>query len=1176
MHLFSFLCYRTVTLNSLLGLPVGMSDFALLYKKRLQNLQAPHREQIYKKEIIRMETITRSLSLALCCLLLSIQAKAQEVATKPSSPFNEFANPPATARPHVFWYWINGNISREGITADLESMARVGIGGAGIFNIGGHASTGPVKMMSPEWRELMKHAIREAKRVGVDINLNNSMTGWSSSGGPWITPELSMQRVTWSEVTVDHDKSTEAVVLPQPLSNLGYYRDIAVLAFPTPAAESAPEKPELTSNIKQFDRELVDTYSDVPRGRNWDTEPLPTVASLKLVVPEKESPFIQWAHATPVRMRSLQMTFSKGEILSGVLKASDDGVAWRDVQLFTSGQKGSVSSAFVGEPAKIWRIEFNPSPDIVLTGVRLWQGYRIADYTGKAMFDPYGLDSPKFTHEKLLTPELLFDCVIPRNGILDLTAKMSPDGRLDWRAPAGRWTILRFGHTPTGAQTGPSAGVTANECDKFNTVALDVHFANSLQPWFDDPELNAVIKYVHVDSYERGAQNWTAALPQEFQKRMSYDVLQWLPALTGRVIGDVRSSEKFLWDFRNVTCGLMHENYFGHMAKLCEKAGKLFTCEPYHMNQFNNITAGSHPHIPMCEVWMGPGAGTINPYWIKLGASPAHIYGRNIVLAEAFTAPANVGGNWSTDFFDMKDVGDVMFCGGVNRFMYHVYVHQPWLDVVPGMTLAIYGTHFERTNTWWEKMTAFNTYVSRCQNQLQRGIFVGDILYSCGENNPNQHVMTEGALAVPKGYDYDVCDPKAIHERIQVKDGQFVLPDGVSYRMLVLPDDPSMTLKMLRRLDVMVREGAVIVGCTKPSFSPTLADGPGQLDEFQKRADALWDNGKIISNKKVAEVMATLAPPDFEARGAKAHVRHIHRRDKGKDLYFVANLSTVAQRFDAIFRTQAKGSPVLMDAVTGEIRALPEYRTENGRTIVPMIFESKQSFFIVFGDEKVKPAGEKNFEQLVPLQGIAGPWTVRFDPKRGGPQQPVTFAELTDWTKHSEAGIKYYSGTALYHKVFDMSLVISNQSPVASTVHRPRITEHSLIYLSLGQVKNMADVRLNGKPLGIVWCAPWQIAVPPGLLKEKGNQLEIEVVNLWPNRMIGDEQLPSDATYSDGVWRLLKSLPDWFKNKQPRASGRVSFSNNRAWDKDSPLLPSGLLGPVTIQAADPTAERTKE
>ena len=405
----------------------------------------------------------------------------------------------------------------------------------------------------------------------------------------------------------------------------------------------------------------------------------------------------------------------------------------------------------------------------------------------------------------------------------------------------------------------------------------------------------------------------------------------------------------------------MHENYFGRMAELCEKAGKRFTCEPYHQTQFNNVTAGGYAHIPMCEAWMGdsiPG-----PYWMKLGASPGHVYGRRIVGAEAFTAPAKSGGNWSIDFFDMKELGDAMFCGGVNRFMYHVYVQQPWTNVVPGQTLAIYGTHFERTNTWFEKMKAFNAYVTRCQALLQQGLFVGDVLYSCGENNPSENVHPGGALAMPNGYDYDVCDPRAINERITVKDGQLVLPDGVSYRLLVLPDDPSMTLTMLRRLEALVKDGATIVGRTKPTFSPTLSDKPEQMSAFLRLADTLWDSGKVISDKTVAEVLKLKGiPPDFEARGAKAQIRYIHRREGGADSYFVASSGKEAQKVEAVFRTTA-GQPLLLDAVTGESRVLPEYRVEDGRTVVPMSFEAKQSFFVVFNtrNSKLETWGRRTF-----------------------------------------------------------------------------------------------------------------------------------------------------------------------------------------------------------------------
>jgi hypothetical protein len=1069
---------------------------------------------------------------------------------------NSFANPSRDARPHVYWYWMGGNISREGITADLESMARVGIGGAGIFNIGGHGAQGKVVPLTPEWQELMSHALREAKRLGLEINLNNSMVGWSSSGGPWITPELAMQCLTWSETAVSGQPSATggALVLPQPPGHLGFYRDVAVLAFPTPEAECGTNACEIISNMERFERKLVDRFSDVPLGRSWDKNDAAPAVAVQMKAPDKSAPFIQWNYTEAVVQRSMQITCRSGS-LAGTLKASDDGAVWREVQSFESRNHAPVTSVFEAAPARFWRVEFKPNEGIWLTGVRLWSGYRIADYTGKAMFDPYGLDCPKFTEGGKGESESVKRgaCFVHPDKMIDITDKMKADGTLDWKVPEGRWTILRFGYAPTGSESEPGVpGVRALECDKFNPKALEVHFAKSLQPWFDDPELNAAVQYVHVDSYERGAQNWTTALPALFRQRKGYDLRTWLPALTGRVVGSVRESEQFLWDFRNVTCGLMHENYFGRMAELCEKAGKRFTCEPYHQTQFNNVTAGGYAHIPMCEAWMGDGIP--GPYWMKLGSSPGHLYGHRIIAAEAFTAPAKSGGNWSTDFFDMKELGDAMFCGGVNRFMYHVYVQQPWTNVAPGQTLAIYGTHIERTNTWFEKMKAFNTYVTRCQALLQQGLFVGDVLYSCGENNPSENVQQGGALAMPNGYDYDVCDPRAIRERITVKDGQLVLPDGLRYRLLVLPDDPSMTLAMLRRVEALVKDGATIVGRTKPTLSPTLADKPKQMDAFLRLADALWDSGKVISDKTVAEVLKLKGIlPDFEARGAKAQIRYIHRREGGADTYFVASSGKEAQKVEAVFRTTA-GQPILLDAVTGESRVLPEYRVEDGRTIVPMSFEAKQSFFVVFGvlspesGVRAQNAG-RNFPELKPLQALTGPWSVQFDPKWGGPAQPVVFNDLSDWTAQSDTGIKYYSGTAVYRKLFDCRLPTANCP----------------LYLSLGAVKNMADVTLNGRKLGTVWCAPWRVAIPAGVLKEKGNELEIEVVNLWPNRMIGDEQLPEDCDWGGGAWNLLKSYPEWFVKNLSRTSGRKTFSTVKQWYKDDPLLPSGLLGPVTVQ-----------
>jgi len=576
-----------------------------------------------------------------------------------------FRLPPASARPHCFWYWMGGYISREGLTADLEAMQRGGLGGAMIFNIAGHGPEGPVPVFSPQWRELMRHAIREAGRLGLEIDLNNSMQGWSSSGGPWITPELAMQKLTWSETRVQGGATFDGV-LPQPPTKLDTYRDVAVLALRTPPIERMPDPvPTITASDPAFHPQpLLAAQLGPPDGSPWrDPKIKPAPAAALAAVAKGQTRFVQLSYAQPFAPRSFHLAFA-GSGVRGKLETSEDETQWRLVRSFGPRGPAPVDFSFNAAPARHWRVVFSETESVRIAELLLSARCRIDGWSAKAMFDMYALDNPPFTDEADAAPT---DAVIHRAQIVDLSAQMDAAGRLRWEAPAGEWTILRFGYTPTGSL----AHAGELECDKFNSAALDVHFQNSLQPWFDDPELNRCIQYVHVDSYEKGAQNWTARLPEEFAERQRYELRSYLPVLTGRVVNSVRESERFLWDFRHTTISLMHENYFGHMRELCHRAGKQFTCEPYHMSQFNNVTAGGQTDIPMCECWMGdsiPG-----PYWPKLGASPAHVYGKPIVMAEAFTSTDRdrSGGKWDTDFWAMKELGDAMLCGGVNRMAFH-------------------------------------------------------------------------------------------------------------------------------------------------------------------------------------------------------------------------------------------------------------------------------------------------------------------------------------------------------------------------------------------------------------------------------------------------------------------------------------------------------------------------
>ncbi|HEY3243061.1 MAG TPA: glycosyl hydrolase, partial [Phycisphaerae bacterium] len=587
---------------------------------------------------------------------------------------------------------MNGNITKEGITADLEAMKQIGLGGAQIFNVSEDIPDGPVDFMSPEWRELLKHAVSEADRLGLKLCIHNC-AGWSSSGGPWITPEHAMQMVVTSEVHVA-GPTAFAEVLPQPETRRDYYRDIAVLAFPTP-------------------------HDDQHR-----------IAEIKA-------------------------------------KAGYE---------FRYGQQ--------------------PAPDA---------------------FPP--------------------EAVLKRESIVDLTSKLDRAGRLTWDVPGGAWTILRIGYTPTGQQNHP-APVSGRglECDKLSRAALDAHWAGMMGKIVEDlgPLAGKALHNCLIDSYEVGHQNWTEHFREEFKTRRGYDPLLLLPTLTGRVVDSGEISERFLWDLRRTIADLFTDNYYDYFTELCHRAGMLASIEPYD-GPFECLQAGRSADIPMGEFWVGGGESNS----CKLAASVAHTYGRKIIGAESFTADPNRG-RWQNHPFTLKAVGDLMYCAGINRCIIHRYAHQPWLDKFPGMTMGQWGTHFERTNTWWKQSAAWVRYLTRCQYLLQQGRFAADVCLFAGEAAPNDAPFVPALKA--KGYDYDACNADVLLNRMSVKDQRLVLPDGMRYRVLVLPDTRFMTPKLLTKLRDLVDAGATIIG-PKPAHSPSLSDYGAGDALVRKLADEVWGDG---------------------------------------------------------------------------------------------------------------------------------------------------------------------------------------------------------------------------------------------------------------------------------------------------------------------------------------------
>lgn len=1152
--------------------------------------------------------------LMLAALLLPGSADAGE------DLVSAFQDPPDSARPGVYWYFMDGNLDREGMTADLESMKQAGIGNLVFLEVNVGVPRGSVDFLSDPWQELFAHAVHEAQRLGIEITLGSG-PGWAGSGGPWVKPEQSMQHLVASSVDV-HGPAGFDDVLPRPeprkpyfdgavtgeLAELreAFYEDVAVVAFPTPVGG--------------------------PRIEDIDEKAL----------------------------------------------------------------------------------------------------YYRAPYTSRPGVKPY---LPAMAAYPVVSP----DAVIEPQRVVDLTARLKTGGRLAWQVPAGDWTIMRFGRRNNGATTRPAPLPGLGfECDKLDASAFDAHFDAYVGRLLDKVgprEKNRGWTMLHIDSWEMGAQNWSPAFGDEFQRRRGYDPLPFLPTYTGRIVGSLELSERFLWDVRLTAQELVIQNHAQRLKELGRKHGMGLSIEPYDMNPTSDLELGAVADVPMCEFW-SEGFGFDSSFSCFEATSIAHTNGRPVVAAEAFTAGS--GEAWKLYPAAVKNQGDWAFCTGINRLVYHTFAHKPQ-GRSPGMTMGPYGVHWDRGQTWWPMASAYHRYITRCQFLLRQGQTVADICYLIPEGAP--HVFRpppsalegHGSIRDRRGYNFDGCSPNTLIAHAAVEDGRVVFPGGAAYRLLVLPSFDTMTPALLRKVMALVESGATVAG-PPPRKSPSLTDYPQCDSQVASLAAELWGTGEPpealverkfgrgrvvwggplnvpppgtppsrsidqaqwiwypegnpaaavepctrgfhrvftidserplqaaqleitadndfqvwINGTKIAQgdnfhiiytadvrgllkpgvnVLAVTAtnggdgpnpagliaclravygdgselliptdgrwqatrdpnqdgrssiassqrwvkaktlgaapmspwrldtatgeqfaelypgydatsrllaemdlPPDFQSDGP---IRYTHRRSEKLDLYFVANRESQLIETDCTFRVKGRRAE-LWDPLTGEIRSLPQYTQHADRITVPMRFEPHQSFFVVFrndaGSLSPRPESGRNFASVQTVAQIDGPWDVSFDPRWGGPQQ-ATFATLDDWSQRSDSGVKYYAGIATYRRTFDL--------PETLPLDGRRIR------LDLGVVHNMARVRLNGRDLGVVWCAPWSVEIA-GAVQATGNRLEIEVANLWPNRLIGDKALPADQ--------------------------QLAWTTFNPYRPDSPLMPSGLLGPVTLQTPDADSER---
>jgi len=1044
-----------------------------------------------------------------------------------------FANPPDSANAWCYWWWLNGAASEEGITRDFEEMKRQGISGALLFDAGQAerpAPRGP-HFMSPEWRQMYNHAVREADRLGIALGVN-LCSGWNC-GGAWVTPEHAAKKIV-SAASVVRGPGRVSVDLPQPATVQGFYRDIAVLACPLP--EGASHEPRLTasSNFPNYSPALAEDGMDDTR---W--------------ISNSDKPGMG---PTPEKPEYLQFDYDEAWPAAGLylMPYSDCGPKEIEIQCSDGGKKYRTIKHATVEPNTELVVPLDETQSAHFRVVFLSSH----PFRGQENWNVQVAEIALLTRAEMKNPRLARKGTWQRDAMVDLTEFIDDEGHLTWDAPAAKWRVLRIGYTLHGNRTKcVGSGPVGLEIDTMCAAAMDAHFAATGAKLIADagPLVGQTLQYFHIDSWELGQPTWTPQMREEFQRRRGYDPLLFLPAVLGATVDDAETTRRFLADYRRTAADLVAANYYGRLRERTLAGGLRGTHPesggPFFKHWIDALQCEGINDIPMGEFWKrkvepdGPitWAPNQNPT-VKQAACAAHVYGKPICQAEAFTYM--YAGDWTSTPWNMKDIGDEAFCHGLTRYVLCFWVHQPNLNDIPGYQWVNVGTHFDPYVTWWDMSHGWLTYIARCQHMLRQGRFVADFAYFRGEDIPGFIAPRNLQQPMrPAGFDYDAVNAEVLLTRASAQDGRLVLPDGMSYRYLVLPHEASWSVSpiVLQKIKELATGGVTVIG-PRPTGAPGLTNHPECDEQVKKLADSLWPadsaasgqrkigSGRLISGMTLDEIVqADGLAPDIEFRDVNPQARldWIHRRDGGSDIYFVSNQSRVAATAEVVFRTGGK-RPELWDAITGQIRDLPDWRVEDGRTAVPLAFAPRESYFVVFRKKAEGKSSKdaKNFPELKPVAKIAGPWKVSFDPKWGGPES-VVFEKLEDWTKRPEEGIRHYSGTATYRQTLDLP----------ETSRR----ENARIYLDLGRVQNLATVRLNGKDLGVVWTAPWRVEIT-NAVKPTGNRLEIDVVNLWPNRLIGDAALPPEK--------------------------RLTKTNVTTYKKGSPLLPSGLLGPVSVMAED--------
>ncbi len=1027
--------------------------------------------------------------IALGALISTNQASADEF----DIIQKKFTETPKNQPLAVYWYWLDGNISEEGVVKDLQAMKQVGINRVqiGMIGDGQGAPRGPVRMFTDEWWRIMHTMFRTATELDIEVGLFNC-PGWSQSGGPWVKPEQSMRYLAAVNETVQGPARFKA-----KLPSLGKdAQDVRVLAYPSKGMDAktiVADKVEKLNTVTLSGMETITARSLVLHLSDEGE------GDMELAVRKGN----EWV---VVDKYYLDRTNTNPNV--GFLPLAPYVFSLPEVE-------GSEFRVTLSENGFIGKIEISDKPQVEFYAEKTLG--KMYPYPLPMWDDYLWRNQPEFNADMLQATQ-----------VIDITSHMGPDGTLSWDVPEGMWVISRTGMLTTTVECSPAPKEGRGlETDKMSKEHIRTHFDNYLGKIIEriPAEDRKTFRIVVEDSYETGGQNWTDNMIEAFKEAYGYDPVPYIPALSGTVVGSPDITDRFLWDLRRLVADMVAYEYVAGLREVSHEHGLTTWLENYGHWGFPGefLQYGGQSDEVAGEFWSFGDLGDIEN---RAASSCGHIYGKDKVWAESCTCG---GSDFDLYPATMKQRVDRFFTEGINATLLHLYIQQPD-DRKPGIN-AWFGNEFNRNNTWFWQLDTFLDYLKRCNYMLQQGRYVADVAYFIGEDTPKMTGTRNPEI--PRGYSYDYVNAEVLMTA-HAEDGKLVLESGMEYSVLVLPKIETMRPELLAKVQQLVRDGVVLQG-PAPRRSPSLENYPEADRQVKAIAEQMWQSnilpfadkveygkGYIYPTASLEQILADIGvQPDFTVSDPMLPVLFIHLTLADGEMYFVSNQTEETISFDANFRVKGM-QPELWNPQTSDTRYLPECKALTEVTSVPMTMAPLESAFIVFREPAKTFADKKNYPEAELVAAVDGPWTIEFEEGRGGPEKPVVTENLFDWMESENPQIKYFSGTAVYTASFNVD----------------RLPE-APVYVDLGKVMVMAKVRVNGQDAGGVWTTPYQVNVTD-LLKEGENTLEVEVVNCWRNRMVGECSMPKKE--------------------------RFTFNTASSIDADSEMQSSGLLGPVQVFA----------